>query len=330
MSGENDQHIGQRIVTYLIEEKSSIDDPVLAEWLAARESNRADFLKYQKMWKETRKLSEMKHFDASRAWEKVNKINNRKAGVRRRMQHAIYAAAGVAASVLLMVAVHLFDDSHALPESQPVEMRTEFGSRSEITLPDGSVVKLNAGSQIGYAYDHETGTRKVDFRGEGFFEIAKSDAPFVITVPGDMRVKVLGTVFNLSAYEDDSAVITTLLEGSVEMDHSSGEKLMLHPGQTGIYDKTTQTMAHSDANSAHAYGWLNNKLYMEDMSLAQVCKYLGRRFDVEIATEGIIGEKIQYTGVLQEETIIDVLDALCRLSRIKYRMKGKEITISPK
>ena len=72
------------------------------------------------------------------------------------------------------------------------------------------------------------------------------------------------------------------------------------------------------------------KLYIEDMSLSVVCKYLERWYDVEITLQPGLGEKIRYNGVIQEETVTDVMDALSRLSNISYHVKGKHISITSK
>lgn len=324
-----DSHIGQCIVDHLLENKSTIDDPVLTKWLNESEANRTSFQTYSRIWKETRNLSAIREFDAAEAWQRVNAKNNNKDVTRRHMNNLIYTLSGVAASLLLIVVFNLFK-----PQQQPgyetaLEVKTNYGNRSDITLPDGSLVTLNAGSSLNYTYNFQEKAREVKFSGEGFFEIAKDEKPFQIRIPGDLMVKVLGTTFNLSAYEDDEAALITLLEGSVELSYENN-KLLLKPGQIVLYDKQTHQMKYAEGRLAHTYGWLNNKLYMEDMTLAKVCRYLERWYNVEIKLEGDIGEKIRYTGVLEEETIVDVLSALSKLSKIKYQIKGKKIMISPK
>ena len=81
---------------------------------------------------------------------------------------------------------------------------------------------------------------------------------------------------------------------------------------------------------SHSYGWLDNKLYMEDMPLSLVCKYLERWYDVKIMIQPGLGENIRYNGVIREETVTDVMDALSRLSNISYHVKGKHISITSK
>ena len=106
--------------------------------------------------------------------------------------------------------------------------------------------------------------------------------------------------------------------------------LRMKPGEIAIFDKETNKIKQIEGVLSHSYGWLDNKLYMEDMSLSVVCKYLERWYDVEITLQPGLGEKIRYNGVIQEETVTDVMDALSRLSNISYHVKGKHISITSK
>jgi ferric-dicitrate binding protein FerR (iron transport regulator) len=198
-----------------------------------------------------------------------------------------------------------------------------------VTLPDGSLVQLNAGSNLEYHFDKLSKTRSVDFSGEAFFEVAKSKQPFIITTPDGLKVKVLGTKFNLSAYPEDRSVQTTLVEGKVELSTNQNTVLVLNPGQIASFQKQSNQLDYVQGEVAHQLGWTQNKLYMDNMSLQDVCIRLERWYDVDITlSEKSLGEKIHYTGVLREQTVSDVLNALCRLSSISYEMKGKDIQIS--
>jgi ferric-dicitrate binding protein FerR (iron transport regulator) len=210
-------------------------------------------------------------------------------------------------------------------------MSTTYGSRSEVVLPDGSLVKLNAGSNIKYHYDKISRIRKVDFSGEAFFEVAKSKKPFEILTPDGLKVKVLGTKFNLSTYPDDHMAQTSLFEGRVELSKAGSSSWVLKPGEMAVLDKTSNQISYAKGEISRSTSWMQNKLYMENMSLEDVCKYLERWYDVHITlSDEQLGEKIHYTGVLKEQTVLDVLNALCHLSSITYELKGKEITINGK
>jgi ferric-dicitrate binding protein FerR (iron transport regulator) len=325
---EKEEYIGLHIVEYLLNGgDGNTDDPVLAEWLATSESNKIDLMKYKKIWDSSRYFTQMEQFDREIAWEKIHAINQRKEQFRKRLTYIYYITSGAAAAVLLFLALSYmgFKDDATVD----VSMTANYGSRSEIVLPDGSKVKLNAGSTIRYAFDRKNNLRNLDFKGEGFFDVAKSKSPFVITMANGVQVKVLGTTFNLCAYEEDRTVQAALLEGNIELSHGAG-KLNLKTGEMAVYDKETNELKKENGIPAHAYGWVNNKIYMDYTSLAEVCKKLERCYNVKITLSEDIGETIHYDGVLQEESITDVLKALTKLSKIKYTVNGKNIKITSK
>ena len=104
----------------------------------------------------------------------------------------------------------------------------------------------------------------------------------------------------------------------------------MNAGDMAIFDKQTNKMRPTSGVLSHSYSWLEDKLYMDHMSLASVCKYLERRYDVTIHLQKDLGNSIHYDGVIQEETITDILGVLSRLSDISYNVKGKNISITSK
>ena len=237
---------------------------------------------------------------------------------------------GMAASLLIFLSLSFYTDLFST-SGATLSMCTTYGSRSEVVLPDGSIVKLNAGSNLDYHYDKISQTRKVNFSGEAFFEVAKSKKPFVIETEDGLKVKVLGTKFNLSTYPEDRMAQTSLFEGKVELSQNGSASLILKPGQMAILDKESNELKYTEGEVSQTTSWMQNKLYMENMSLQDVCTKMERWYDVQITlSDKSLGEKIHYTGVLKEQTVLDVLNALCHLSSISYKLNGKEITISGK
>lgn len=288
---------------------------------------RNDRGKYRMIWARAESTKLLEKFDTAKAWDKVDsKLESRQIRVRR-LWNLAYAASGVAASLLIFLSLTFYTNLFSTSGSA-ISMSTANGSRSEVILPDGSVVKLNAGSSLDYRFDKLSNTRKVDFKGEGFFEVAKSKQPFIIHTPDGLSVKVLGTAFNLSAYPDDRLAQTSLVEGKVELSVNGSAGLVLSPGQMASFDKQSKKLEYSSGEVSHQLGWTQDKLYMDNMPLHEVCTRLERWCDVEITlSDQSLGKKIHYTGVLQEQSVVDVLDALCQLSSIKYELKGKYITI---
>ena len=299
---EKKKQIGEHIVDHLSERMNEeIVDPVLDEWLAEDESNQEDFKRYKEIWKETGSYLEQETFNAQYAWDKIDRINKKRYNKRKRLVNIGYIISGVAATLLLVLGFSKMGVFDKQPEML-VRMTADYGSRSEVVLPDSSVVKLNSGSDITYSYNAKEKIREVNFQGEGFFDVSKNKIPFVIKMNNGLRLKVHGTSFNLQAYTDEKTVEASLVEGCIELDHGN-EKL---------------------------YSWLEDKLYMDHMPLASVCKYLERRYDVTIHLQKDLGNSIHYDGVIQEETITDILGVLSRLSDISYNVKGKNISITSK
>ncbi|MDR3219709.1 MAG: DUF4974 domain-containing protein [Dysgonamonadaceae bacterium] len=321
-----EKHIGD----YFLNENTNLIPPELQEWIDESEENRLRFEAYRKIWNRIDKVYAVNTFDAKAAWRKTNKANCRNLAGQKRKIQIIYTVSGIAASILLLVSLaSLYFTGRSSSPATAVEIETGYGNRSSIVLPDGTHVRLNANSKISYSYNAAAKIREVNFNGEGFFEVAKDKSPLVITTPDGLQIKVLGTTFNLSAYKDDETIETTLIEGAIEMD-VSGDKLLLKPGETGMYDKTNNVLKPVDKTAAYAYGWLNDKIYMDNMPLSKLCEKLERMYDVNITLHNNIGEKIRYNGVIREENINDVLDALQKLSNIKYKIKGKNISLMPK
>lgn len=327
MEGKNP--IGEQIVDHLENgEKSIAEGSILNEWLQSNPSNKGEFGKYQKIWDATADVLTLQKFNSEEAWNQVDsKLESRKNRTRQ-LKNIALVVSGMAASLLVFLSLTFYTNLFSGSEAT-IAMTTTYGSRSEVVLPDGSVVKLNAGSNLEYHYDKISQTRKVDFSGEAFFEVAKSKKPFEILTPDGLKVKVLGTKFNLSTYREDRTSETSLFEGKVEMSQNGSDPLILKPGQMAILDKRSNEIKYVEGEISQTTSWMENKLYMENMSLQDVCTKMERWYDVQITlSDKSLGEKIHYTGVLKEQTVLDVLNALCQLSSIKYDIKGKNILIS--
>lgn len=325
---EVNEHISDHIINYLSAGDKEITDPVLLEWLAANESNQRDLDRYRKIWEESGHYMDIGMFDTDRAWDKVNECNRKKGTVRRHLKNIYYTCSGIAASILIMVVLSL-TGFFEKEQDVVVSLTADYGNRSEIVLPDGSTVKLNSGSEVTYVYNSKKKVREVHFQGEGFFDVSKSKTPFVVKMMDGVEVKVLGTSFNLKAYPDDPTIQASLVEGRIELDHKNN-KLIMRAGEMAEFDKQTNQLKQIDGNLYHSCGWLMNKLYMDNMSLTDVCKYLERWYNVDISIQSDLGEKIRYNGVIQEESITDVMEALSHLSNIAYHVKGKNISITSK
>lgn len=301
----------------------------LEQWLAESEANAEELSRFERIWKGSSRLASAIDYNSDTAFKKIDSVIQNKAKRNRLLVRLSLAGSGIAATVLVFYSLMMFFAYNDQLNGQ-LSVRTPYGDRSEVTLPDGTKVELNAGSTIDYKFDPKEKTRLVSFSGEAYFEVAKSCVPFVITTPSGLQVKVLGTKFNLEAYPEDSEVKTTLFEGSVALTSAnSADSYTMKPGQIVSYLKNERKLVLQTGEPEKMLSWVDNKLYMDEMPLSEVCKRLERWYNVNIEINDFsqIGE-IHYTGVLKEETIGDVLDALCQLSPISYTMNGNHVTIT--
>lgn len=324
---EENTDINDRIADYFLSGDNGVSDPVLMEWLDGSKANRKLFGQYERIWNESRHYVEKSVFDPEAAWKKVHRINREREKAGRLWRRVYYTVSGAAAAVFVMLALSgVFGEEE---RELSVSMKADYGSRAEIMLPDGTAVKLNSGSDLTYSFNSRENIREVSFQGEGFFDVSKSTVPFVIRIKDGPEVRVLGTAFNLQAYPEDPLVRTSLVEGSVELVYKDTKQVM-KPKETVAFDRKTNQLRRMDGILSHTYSWLENKLYMDEMLLTDVCRYLERRYGVHITVHPDVSENIHFNGVLQEETILDALKALSGLSKVKYAVKGKNISITPK
>lgn len=195
----------------------------------------------------------------------------------------------------------------------------------DMTLSDGSRVWLNAGSSVTYPVAFVGKERKVTMNGEAYFEVAHNPAmPFKVS-KGEATVTVLGTHFNVNAYDDEEDIKVTLLEGSVQTSITGAEPTILKPGQQAQMTNTIRLV--TDANLDEVMAWKNGRFQFEKASLQEVLRQLVRWYDVEVNYEGRIPD-LYFGGKIQRDlSLKDMLDVLTK-SQVHYRIDGNKLTIT--
>ena len=231
------------------------------------------------------------------------------------------------------------------------EVKTRPASRTQMQLPDGSTVWLNASSSLTYPKDFGKDFREVDLIGEAFFDVVKDPShPFIIHTRV-VDVKVLGTAFNVKAYPEDKTTETSLIRGSVELTvkNKNHDKYTLTPNQKivvpnnildEIAEKKQQQIETPFAPEKLNYDekdstvietcWVENKLiFQQKESFREVAKRMERWFGVHIIfTDESVANLIPF-GSFTTETITQSLDRLKEVIKFNYKMNGNEIIISP-
>lgn len=208
------------------------------------------------------------------------------------------------------------------------------GSVSEMILPDGSVIFLNAGSRIKYSIDGKNGIREVFLTGEAWFEVAKNKKkPFVVHTPF-YDVHVTGTQFNVKAYEADKEVTTTLEEGEVVIKATESYKLaedvILKPGEQVVLNKESRELNIKIVNTNWYTSWKDNKLIFVNMNMKELVVLLERKYGVEIDVNNKEILKLHFDGTIKNESIIEIMEILKKTLPINYKIVGQKIEITGK
>jgi transmembrane sensor len=191
-------------------------------------------------------------------------------------------------------------------------------------LADGTKFWLNAGSSLTYPVVFTGDVRKVEITGEAYFEVAHNDKmPFVVT-KGETEIKVLGTHFNVNAYDDEKELRVTLLEGAVQVRNGS-EGLLLKPGQQAEVEGSVKLVDGVDIDLVMA--WKNGMFAFHDASLQEVMRQIARWYDVKVLYEGTIPEH-SFRGKIQRDNNLSVVLQVLAEANIHYKINGNEIIVT--
>ncbi len=207
------------------------------------------------------------------------------------------------------------------------EIITPRGGQFSVILEDGSKVWLNASSSLKFPRKFANDQRKVELKGEGYFEIAKNaKKPFFVEA-NNAIIKVLGTHFNISNYANDNSIKTTLLEGSVEMT-AMGNKRTLVPNQEALYLNNSKILELRNApNAADAIAWKEGVFVFRDENIQSIMQKLSRWYDVDVVTDKEILSE-QFSGSISRYQNIDkVLSQLALTGALKFKIQGRRIYV---
>ena len=183
------------------------------------------------------------------------------------------------------------------------------GAQTQIVLPDGSLVWLNSGSSISCPAVFNPEIRRVELKGEAYFEVVKSNAPMLVSA-GHVQVRVYGTKFNLKAYDDESVIATTLVEGKVSViTEENQDEYLLDPGYTAFYSVADEELKVAKVDDMDTFtGWKDGKLLFNNEPFAVILQKMERWYNVDIQLEDpSLGKYVLYATFL-DENIEQVLD----------------------
>lgn len=239
----------------------------------------------------------------------------------------LYRALLTAAAVLLigLVIGSVFYVQSNIPEITTQNIQTPYGGKTQFTLPDGSVVWLNSGTTFSYP-DRFENDRIVELDGEAYFEVEKQKDPFIVKTSFG-EVEVLGTSFNVKAYQEE-VFVTTLESGSVAFTNSLGKKAILEPGSQVVFSSNRFFTQRVDTEIFTS--WKDGKLIFRNEPLQNMITRLERWYNVDIRLEDERIKNLKYTGTIEMESFSEVLELIKVTTPIDYSFdrKTRVLTIS--
>ena len=204
---------------------------------------------------------------------------------------------------------------------------TPRGGQYQVTLADGTQVWLNAASSIRFPVVFTGAERKVEITGEVYFEVAKNAAiPFKVKTAAS-EVEVLGTHFNVNAYDDEAAVKTTLLEGSVKIIAAGQPIKYLQPGQQSAINKQGTITVLNNADIEEALAWKNGRFQFNSADLKSILRQISRWYDVDVVYKGNVN--LHFTGQLtRNDNVSKVFEELVLTGEVHFKIEGKKIIVT--
>jgi transmembrane sensor len=360
------QDLSEGFENYLNQKFTGEEQATFLKWLASEDNEEKvkQFL-YEQLECYSANM-EVKDVDFDRIYSKVideiSQNQKRTIEFRSKLKYAGMLIASIAAIafivVLSIVYVHKIIQSKTqqLFDVAFYEIKAPLGAKTELTLPDGSHVWLNAGSKLRYNAAFGIKNRFIHLEGEAFFKVAKNKAiPFIVKTT-DIDIKAVGTSFNVKAYNDEGTIETTLVEGKIvinrtgKVSKSFGE-LYLEPNQKATFIKEKTSINVTDVkkfkeelppkikletgkvyivpkvDTEPAIAWKDNRMIIRGEEMESLIIKLERKYNVSIQMESEYLKAYRFSGTLGDETLQQVLNVIKLSAPIDYSIDGKLVTI---
>jgi ferric-dicitrate binding protein FerR (iron transport regulator) len=271
-----------------------------------------------------------------RVWDRLRQEVNQGQPTGRVIAMPRYWLYGVAAALAGLAFFLLRPQSDWLSNKEETVARRDYiapaGQRTQFTLPDGSRVWLNGQSQLRLSSTFgQSAQRQVELQGEAYFEVAHDTKhPFVVR-SGAIHTQVLGTRFNVRAYADDPDVEVAVLSGKVRVGDRKQPSVDLLPNQKSQYVRETGRLTKQTITDATRYrAWTADQLVIDNRSVAEICRLLNRRFNVQIRVSDDRLNACVLTTRFDKPTLSGVLRVLCTYLNGTYQRQGNTILLSGK
>ncbi len=238
-----------------------------------------------------------------------------------------------AAALLLLTLAGIYFVSTLLQQSSSMlEMLVDNKAQQNIILSDGTKIILDAGSLLKYPEKFEDKSREVFLNGEGYFDVAQnSDSPFII-ITNTAKIQVVGTKFNVRAWEKSNKVVVAVGEGKVRLQSETSENLdnsvLISKGKMSELDEHGVPTNPIDTDINKHISWMNRELHFQGTPFGEILDQLKRWYDVEfdLPSKSYLDTKVSV--YIEDKPIEDIVNMISIMMNFKYEMQGNKILFS--
>ncbi|UCH10111.1 MAG: FecR domain-containing protein [Fidelibacterota bacterium] len=326
----------QFIASYISGECTEEERKVVEAWLQSNPENQEYFDKLTRVWSPKKQPTV---WDKDQLWLRIRDA----AGLQQvpipvksripfspyvRRSRILLAAAGVLLAVSVSYFAYMTISGNPAQRPSDIKLTVKNGTQEKLTLSDGTVVTLDAGSAFTYPAEFTGRTREVILHGEGYFEIApEASKPFIVRVDEAM-IQVLGTKFAVRSWWLDRSVQVAVVEGRVQLSTKrAGPQgaVVITGGQVAAVLEGGKVQSPQSVDIDPYLGWLNHDIGFTDTSLEEILFHLERWYDVEFVLENSALARERLTVHTRKKSIDAILDMIAILTDLNYRRSGKTI-----
>jgi ferric-dicitrate binding protein FerR (iron transport regulator) len=328
------------VAKHLAGECDAAGQEEFSEWLQESGIHAQLYNKINTTWDHINSIKDMNQFDVNNGWKKLHSRittsmgeetakTKEKPRERRFFPHTLLLRAAAAIALLIILGAGTYGIVTLIQkDSRMTVVSSGTNDQTQITLPDGSRVFLNAGTKLIYAKNFNARSREVRLTGEAYFDVRhNADKPFIIYT-GKAGIKVLGTSFNVQSFKSSGNVEVFVESGKVQLfeAENTGNTITIEPGFVGsMKNSIVEKQKNTDENYM---AWKTRRLIFKNTELAKVASGIQDVFKVEVIFEDPAMARCKIGSNFENESLENVLEAICTIHNWKWERKGNRVILS--
>ncbi|MER0437958.1 FecR family protein [Emticicia sp. W12TSBA100-4] len=321
---------------FLAQETDAQESALVENWLKQDKNHQKELDDYQFIWQQVARIKEEKPVNVDAAWNKIqHQVKHQKDNVisfttstqenkapthRGGVGVGLYLRIAAAITLLMAGILAVFLSKK---ETEIISLKTT-NQTLEQTLPDGSVVFLNANTNLSYPADFEGDTREINLSGEAFFKVQRNEnKPFIIHANGS-DIRVLGTSFNVKAYTKNVKV--SVESGKVEFKHEKKQTLLVK-GEEAEFEAEKDSIKKAVMLDKNTFAYKTKTFVFEDSSLEHVINVLSENYHTKIILKNNNIKTCRLTTTFTNETLPNALNVIAETLNLKVTPEGEKYII---